>query len=78
MINAISSALSGLNAATQKVNQSANNIANVTTDDGVERDLASDIVNLNIGEVEFKANIATIEAVQELDEELGRLFDREV
>ena len=78
MINAISSALSGLNAATQKVNNAANNIANLTTDDGVERDLASDIVNLKIGEIEYKANVATLETAQELSDELGRLFDEEV
>lgn len=78
MVNAISSALSGLQNATQRVNKSADNIANLTTNDGVERNLAEDIVNLNIGELEFKANAIVLETIKELDDELGRIFDQEV
>lgn len=78
MINAISTALAGLNSATQKVNESANNIANFGTDPNNEGDITTDIVKLNLAEVEYKANLITLEAASELSDELGKLFDEKV
>jgi len=40
-------------------------------------DLAEEAVNLNLAEIQYKANIKTIEAASELSEELLRLFDDE-
>ncbi len=137
MINAINIALSGLNAAKQRLNVTASNIANLQTvgslDPGGQApytplttqqtaltdqdgngtgvrseviprsqpfvpaydpdspfaneqgvigvpniDLAEEAVNLNLSEITFKANIATLKASEELSEELLRLFDKKV
>lgn len=40
--------------------------------------LAEEIVNLNLAEIQFKANISIIETAAELDEELLNIFDEEV
>lgn len=78
MIEAItSSALAGLESAKQRANESARNIANAGSG-ASDTDLVRDIVDLNVAELEFSANIATLETAQELSEELGRLFDRRV
>ena len=95
MIGAISSALSGLNAASQKLTQSANNIARagaeasnaLNNDDAVrgnapldaailpQTDLTSEIVNLNLAEVAYKANLATLNAAQEQADSLLDILD---
>lgn len=41
-------------------------------------DLAEEAVNINLAELQFKANIKTIETASELSEELLRIFDEEV
>lgn len=38
-------------------------------------DLAGEAVNINLAEIQYKANLKTIEAASELSEELERLFD---
>lgn len=82
MIGAISNALSGLTSATKKVDSAAERIANVTTpqEDGSpsDVDLATEAVNLKIGEIAYKANISVLQAAKEMSEELGRLFDKKV
>ena len=132
MINAIGIALSGLNAATQKLNATASNIANVTTSGSLEDgeqapydalttiqtaqenggvrsevvsagrpfvpafdpdspfansegligapnvDLAEEIVNLNLAELSYKANIGVLKTAEELSDELLSIFDKEV
>ncbi len=130
MIGAISSALSGLVAASKKVEVSAENIANLSTagaldpadgpapyetqtviqktndvggvlaeaipkdpgfveayapdspfanEDGLigvpNTDLAEEAVNLKIAELTYKANITTLKAAEELNDELLSLFD---
>lgn len=131
MISAVNIALTGLNAATSKLNASASNIANLQTVGSLEDDgqapytpvtsqqtaivgqgvqaaivprtqpfipaydadspfadengiigvpntnLAEEIVNLNLAKLQFKANIAVIEAASELDKELLHIFDDE-
>ena len=122
MINTISIALSGLNAATNKLNASASNIANVSTKGSLEQsdsapydalttvqtsretggvksevisagrpfvptydpdspfansegiigapnvDLAEEAVNLNLAEITYKANIATLKSTDDMTE----------
>lgn len=95
MIGAISSALSGLNAATQKLNTSASNIAQagVSASNQLnqnqtitgrppqnqvvlpEVDLATEAVNLNLAEISYKANLATLSAAEEQADALLDIFD---
>ncbi|MFP4313148.1 MAG: flagellar basal body rod protein FlgC [Alphaproteobacteria bacterium] len=129
MINTISIALSGLNAATQKLNASASNVANVTTAGSLEDggkapydalttqqkaqenggvrsdvvssgrpfvpaydpdspfanaegiigapnvDLAEEAVTMNLAEMTYKANIATLKTAEEMSDELLNIFD---
>ena len=79
MIDAIGIGLSGLQKATQKTEDAANNIANVLTprDDGVVIDLSEEAVNLLLAETEFKANLATIRTADELSGELLSIFDKD-
>ncbi|MCD8497397.1 MAG: hypothetical protein LRZ85_04535 [Alphaproteobacteria bacterium] len=74
MINALTTALGGLQAATQKVNGAANNIADPTQQDR----LVQDVVDLKIGEIAFKANAAVIRTAEELSDELLHIFDEKV
>lgn len=79
MVDAISSALQGLNAASNKVAQSAERIANVTNPEyGDTVELSEEAVNLKIAEVAYRANLATIRTSQELSKELLSLFDEKV
>lgn len=102
MINAISIALTGLNAASTRLNVSANNIANSLTENytpldtqlksqgigGVtttiiersppfENDLATEIVDMKMAELAYKANLNTIKVSGELFDELLNAFDDE-
>ena len=79
MINGINAALNGLNLASQKVGQAANNIANSTTPSiGENVNLTEETVNLKIAELAFKANAATLRTELELSKELLKIFDEEV
>ena len=79
MVNGINAALNGLNLASQKAGQAANNIANVTTPGiGENVNLAEEAINLNVAKLAFKANAATLRVNQELSEELLRIFDEEI
>ena len=129
MIKAVNIALTGLDAATKKLNATASNIANLQTvgsledgkqapytllttlqtsdeNGGVRSEIAArnnpfapafdpdspfanedgiigvpnislpeEAVNLKLAEIQYKANIKTIEAASELSDELDRLFD---
>jgi len=77
MINALSTALSGLLSATQKVDNSAARIASIGDGRGQDT-LTEDIVDLKVGDIAYKANVAVIETVDELSDELLNLFDEEV
>lgn len=61
--SALSSALTGLNRATQKVNTAAENIASGEVK-------ADDIVDLKIGETAFKANAAVVRTAADMDKRL--------
>jgi hypothetical protein len=74
MIGAITSALSGLQAATRQVAQSAERIA--TSTDPVTQ--IEDIINIKVAEASFKANVATLKAEREITDDLFRIFDEEV
>jgi flagellar hook-associated protein FlgK len=81
MVSAINNALTGLNAATQKVTQAANNIANLTTpgyttETGDSVELSQEAVNLLLGKAAFKANVAVLETAKELDDTLLDAVDR--
>lgn len=41
-------------------------------------DLATEAININLAEIQYKANLKTIETVSELSEELFRVFDERV
>lgn len=74
MINALTTALGGLQAASQKVTGAANNIADPSQQDRV----INDIVDLKIGEIAFKANAAVIRTTEDMTEELFKAFDKKV
>ena len=82
MVNTVlSTAISGLNSATERVNRAAESIAQPQTADqsgGGGSSLPRDIVDLKIGEIEFKANLAVIQTADDLQEELLRTFDKTV
>lgn len=83
MINTISLALSGLHAASRKVEEAAGNIARYGTDipqasGKPETDLATETVNMTIGKTTYKANAMVMQTATDMEKELGRLFDERV
>jgi flagellar basal body rod protein FlgC len=78
MINTISTALNGLFSASQKVNQSAQNIASIGTEGNDGSNLPQDIIDIKFAETQYKANLAVIKAADELTEELLKTFDEKV
>ena len=74
MINAITSALSGLTAATKQVEQSAQNIAEGSSPDN----LIQDIVDIKVAETSYKANLEVLKTTDDLTQELLRAFDETV
>ena len=77
MIGAISTALTGLMAASKKAEGAAVNVANATTE-GSQVDLAEEAVTLKMAEISYKANLGVLQTAKEMSEELGRLFDKKV
>ena len=75
MINAITSALSGLSAASNKIEQSAQNIAEGGGTDGR---VIEDIVDIKAAEVSYKANIEVLRTANELTQVLIDSFDETV
>lgn len=74
MLNAITSALSGLNTATKQVERSAQNIA----EGGSSEQVIQDIVDIKVAETAYKANVAVIKTTDEMTKELLRAFDKTV
>lgn len=74
MISAINSALSGILTASKQVDQSAQNIAEGSTDSN----LIEDIVDIKTAETSFKANVKTLQVTQDLSDKLLRIFDERV
>ena len=78
MINTLTTALSGILSAGQKVSQSAENIASIGVDSNDGANLPRDIIDIKLAETEFKANLKVVETVSDLTEELLKTFDEEV
>ena len=74
MIDAINIALGGMQNASRKVSDAAENISDPAKLDN----LVEDIVDIKIAENSYKANAAVIRATSEMQDELIRLFDKEV
>lgn len=74
MINAIATALAGMQTATSGINKAAENIAKP---DGLNT-FAEDAVNLKLSSRVYEANLAVIETVNETQEELLNTFDETV
>lgn len=79
MIGAISNALHGLFTASQSAEKAAGRIANASSEEYADRvDLSQEAVELKMAEISYKANIASMEAAQDMSRELMRLFDERV
>ncbi len=81
MINTyLSTALNGINSAEKKVSDAAERITGAFAEDNATggANLPRDIVDLKIGEIEFKANVKVVEVADELSKELFKIFDEEV
>ncbi len=78
MINAITSALSGLNKASAQVEQSAQNIAESGTNGTSQSDLIEDVIDIKVAETSYKANIAVLKVADELTQELLNSFDNRI
>ena len=74
MINAITTALSGLNTASKQVNQSAQSIAESPSNE----QLIEDIIDIKVAETAYKADIEVIKATDDLTKELLHTFDKKV
>jgi len=74
MINTITSALAGLNNASAKVEQGAQNIAQ----SGSNERVIEDIVDIKVAETSYKANLAVLKTADELSQELLNSFDETV
>lgn len=74
MINAIASALSGLTSASKQVEESAASIASSPSQERI----IEDIVDIKLAETAYKANLKTLQVINDLNDELLKSFDREV
>ncbi len=74
MIDAINTALTGMNTATKKLDAAATRIAGPQ---GGET-LAEDIVELSVAKNLYKANVKVVETVNEMTDELLAAFDKKV
>lgn len=74
MINAITSALSGLTSASKQVEQSAASIAQSPS----QGQIIEDIIDIKVAETSYKANLKTLQVANELTEELLNTFDETV
>lgn len=78
MINAISSALAGLSTASKQVTESANKIATYGTEQGKDVNFTEEAVKLSLSKAAQKANLITLETVNELTDELLHVFDERI
>ena len=74
MVDAITSALSGINNASARIEKGAANIAK-GNDTGR---IIEDIVDIKQAEVSYKANIEVLKTTNDLTKQLIESFDREV
>lgn len=75
MINAITSAISGLNNATRQVEQSAQSIAGGASS---STQTIEDIIDIKVAQTSYEANLAVIQTADELTQELLNSFDETV
>lgn len=76
MVDAISTSLSGIQNAGQKIDKAAKNIADpekFQENGGIE-----DIIDIKVAEIEYKANLEVLETTGELQDELLKVFDEKV
>lgn len=78
MINALTSALSGLSSASKKVAESAEKIAVAGTNAGPDVDIAEEAVKIQISEAAYKANLAVVRVTDDMADELLKTFDERV
>ncbi len=85
MVGAIETALKGMSAASQRMNESARNIAKFGTQDITadtlptdEINLSEEAVNMMLAKHSYKANLATLKTQQEMEEALLKTFDKKV
>ena len=74
MISAITSALSGLTGAAKQVEDSAASIASSPSQERI----IEDIIDIKLAETAYKANLKTLQVINDLSDELLESFDREV
>ena len=78
MIGALSTAISGLFSSTQKINNAAENIADIGDSSGGGASLPQDLIDIKIGKAEYLANLTVIKTTHEMTEELLKTFDEKV
>lgn len=76
MVDAISTALSGIQNASQKIDTAARNIADPNK--FAQSGAVEDIIDIKVAETEFKASVAVLNTAQELTDELLKIFDEKV
>lgn len=82
-ISAIGHAIKGLADSSRRIEKSAENIASFGTQTPQtqpqdEVNLSEEAVNLSLAETSYKANLAVIQTVNELTDELLDSFDKKV
>jgi len=84
MTSVLSTALNGLQAASNKAAKAAGNIAGVPEDAVPGQEISTsapdpqDIVDLKVAEAAYKANAAVVRVDNEMSKELLRMFDETV
>lgn len=74
----LSTALSGLNRATQRVDAAASSLSGAhdsQSSGGEGRSMPQDIIDIKLGEVAYKANVALIETAEEMHDTLLKSLD---
>ena len=74
MINSITSALSGINNASARVEKAAQNIA----EGGSQQEIIEDVVEIKQASLSYKASLSVLKVTDELSQELLRTFDETV
>lgn len=75
MINAITSALTGLNNATRQVEQSAQSIAEGSSS---STQAIEDIIDIKVAQTSYEANLSVIKTTNDMTQELLNSFDETV
>jgi hypothetical protein len=73
-MDAINTALGGIQKASYNIGKAANNIA----DPAKQNNMVEDIVDIKTNEIAFKANVSILKTIDETQNELLKIFDKEV